>query len=122
MYAFFFFYWRHYNQRCLLTLRTTSVLQADIGSLSVCMVCACVCKHAELPTCFLSENMVRSGCQVQPRALPAAAMVTFQGAVLDGAGRTDRACGKDRKRGVEAAASAGGGGRGESGSPGFDKP
>lgn len=67
-------------------------------------MCAGVCKHAELPTCFLSENMVGSGCQVQPRALPAAAMVRLQGAVLDRAGRTDGVSVKDRKGGVEAAA------------------
>lgn len=70
----------------------------------MCMVCAGVCKHAELPTCFLSENMVGSGCQVQPQALPAAAMVRLQGPVLDGAGRTDGGSVKDRRGGVEAAA------------------
>lgn len=70
----------------------------------MCMGCAGVCKHAELPTCFLSENMVGSGCQVQPRALPAAATVRLQGPVLDGAGRTDGASVKDRKGEVEAAA------------------
>lgn len=70
----------------------------------MCVVCAGVCKHAELPTCFLSENMVGSGCQVQPRALPAAAMVRLQGPVLDGAGRTDGGSVKDRRGGVEAAA------------------
>lgn len=70
----------------------------------MCVVCAGVCKHAELPTCFFSENMVGSGCQVQPRALPAAALVRLQGAVLDGVGRTDGACVKDRRGGVEAAA------------------
>lgn len=70
----------------------------------MCVVCAGVCKHAELPTCFLSENMVGSGCQVQPRALPAAALVRLQGAVLDRVGRTDEACVKDRRGGVEAAA------------------
>lgn len=70
----------------------------------MCVVCAGVCKHAELPTCFLSENMVGSGCQVQPRALPAAALVRLQGAVLDRVGRTDGACVKDRRGGVEAAA------------------
>lgn len=91
-----------------MNLRTTFVLRADLESLSVCMVCAGVCKHAELPTCFLSENVVRSGCQEQPRALPAAAMVRLQGSVLDGSGKTDRACGKDRKRGVEATALRGG--------------
>lgn len=67
-----------------------------------------VCKHAELPTCFLSENMVGSGCQVQPQALPAADMVRSQGAVLDGAGRTDGARVKDRKGGAKAAALRGG--------------
>lgn len=81
------------------------MLQADIESLSVCMVCAGVCKHAELPTCFLSENMVRSGCQVQPRALPAAAMVRLQGAVLDGAGEQTEPV---VRTGVEAAALRGG--------------
>lgn len=75
------------------------MFQADIESMSVCMVCAGVCEHAELPTCFLFENMVNSGCQVQPQALPAAAMVRLQGAVLDEASRIDRACGKDGKRG-----------------------
>lgn len=70
----------------------------------MCVVCAGVCKHAELPTCFLSENMVGSGCQVQPRALPAAALVRLQGAVLDGVDRTDGACVKARRGGVEAAA------------------
>lgn len=58
------------------------MFQADIESVSVCMVCAGVCEHAELPTCFLFENMVNSGCQVQPRALPAAAMVRLQGLSL----------------------------------------
>lgn len=48
--------------------------------------------------------MVGSGCQVQPQALPAAALVRLQGAVLDGVGRTDRASVKDRRGGVEAAA------------------
>lgn len=43
--------------------------------------------------------MVGSGCQVQPRALPAAAMVRLQGPVLDGAGRTDGAGVKDRRGG-----------------------
>lgn len=50
----------------------------------MCMVCAGVCKHAELSTCFLSENMVGSGCQVQPQALPAAAMVRTRGLSLTG--------------------------------------
>lgn len=68
------------------------------------MVCAGVCKHAELSTCFLSENMVGSGCQVQPQALPAAAMVRLQGAVLDRTDRTDRASVKDRMGGTEAGA------------------
>lgn len=85
-------------------LRTSSLVEADIEGGSVCTVCAGVCKHAELSTCFLSENMVGSGCQVQPRALPAVATVRLQGAVLDRAGRTDGASVKDRTRGVEAAA------------------
>ena len=70
----------------------------------MCMVCAGVCKHAELSTRFLSENMVGSGCQVQPEALPAAAMVRTQGAVLDWAARTDGASVKDKQGGVEATA------------------
>lgn len=100
--------WGHSNQRCLLNLRTTAVLQARVESLSVSTVCAGVCKHAELPTCFLSENMVRSGCQGQPRALPAAATVRLQGTVLDGTDKRDRACGEDRKGGLESVAHGGG--------------
>lgn len=85
------------------------MLQADIESLRVYMVCAGVCKHAELPTCFLFENMVRSGCQVQPQALPAAAWSGCKGLSLMWPCRTDKACGKDRKkREVEAAALRGG--------------
>lgn len=71
---------------------------------SVSLVRAGVCRQAELPTCFLSENMVGSGCQVQPGALPAAAMVRTQGPVLDRAARTDGASAKDKRGGVEAAA------------------
>lgn len=85
-------------------LRTNSLVEADIEGGSVRLVRAGVCKHAELSTCFLSENMVGSGCQVQPRALPAAAMVRLQGAVLDRAGRTDGASVKDRTGGVDAGA------------------
>ena len=83
-------------------LRTISLVQADIEGVS--MVRAGVCKHAELPAFFLSKNMVRSGCQVPPEALPAATMVRTQGAVLDGADRTDGASVRERKGGVEAAA------------------
>lgn len=83
-------------------LRTTSLVQADIEGVSP--VRAGVCKHAELPTCFLSKNMVRSGCQVQPEALPAATMVRTQGAVLEGADRTDGASVRERKGGGQAAA------------------
>lgn len=71
------------------------------------VVCAGVCKHAELSTCFFSENMVGSGCQVQPQALSAAAAVRFQGEVLDGAGRTDGASERNRMGRVEATASVG---------------
>lgn len=63
-----------------------------------------MCKHAELLTCFLSENVIGSGCQVQPQALPAATMVRLQGAVLDGVGGTDGASVKARRGGVETAA------------------
>lgn len=47
-------------------------------------MCRCVQACGTLNLCFLSENMVGSGCQVQPEALPAAAMVRTRGLSLTG--------------------------------------